>query len=288
MARKRRDIRRVLIVINSQKEDVKSVVDSISGFARSIGAETVPVDFTGTVSRQIVSGVDFAVSLGGDGTLLTCARLLAEREIPILAVNMGDFGFITEVSKNEVLETLEKFLNGEIGVSERLMLSVSVRRAGQEISAHQALNEAVIAIMGKSRMIRLKVFLSDTLVGRYRADGVMIATPTGSTAYSMAAGGPIVYPEMEAFILTPICPFSLSVRPTVIPATETLRVEVEEPQKAEIVLTVDGQETFPLIPRDSVLIRRATHKALIIRSDKRSFYEVLRSKLNWTGEPGNA
>ncbi len=288
MAPKRREIRRVLIVINSQKEDVKSVVDSISGFARSIGAETVPVDFTGTVSKEIVSGVDFAVSLGGDGTLLTCARLLAEREIPILAVNMGDFGFITEVSKNEVLETLEKFLSGEIGVSERLMLGVSVRRAGREIASYQALNEAVIAIMGKSRMIRLKVFLSDTLVGRYRADGVMIATPTGSTAYSMAAGGPIVYPEMEAFILTPICPFSLSIRPSVIPATETLRVEVEEPQKAEIVLTVDGQETFPLIPRDCVLIRRATHKALIIRSDKRSFYEVLRSKLNWTGEPNNA
>lgn len=288
MTGKRREIRRVLIVINSQREDVKSVLESISGFARGIGAETVPVDFTGTVSKKIVSGVDLAVSLGGDGTLLTCARLLAEREIPILAVNMGDFGFITEVSKNEVLETLEKFLEGDIGVSERLMLGVSVMRAGREIAAYQALNEAVIAVMGKSRMIRLRVFLSDTLVGRYRADGVLIATPTGSTAYSMAAGGPIVYPEMEAFVLTPICPFSLSIRPTVIPATEVLRVEVEEPQKAEIVLTVDGQETFPMVPRDSALIRRATHKALIIRSNKRGFYEVLRSKLHWTGEPGNA
>jgi NAD+ kinase len=165
------------------------------------------------------------------------------------------------------------------------MLEVSVHRKEKEIASYQALNEAVIAIMGKSRMIRLKVFLSDTLVGRYRADGVLIATPTGSTAYSLAAGGPIVYPEMEAFVLTPICPFSLSIRPTVIPATEVLRVEVEETQKAEIVLTVDGQETFPLMPRDGVLIRRAAHKALIVRSDKRSFYEVLRTKLNWTGEP---
>jgi NAD+ kinase len=285
MARKRREIHRVLIVINSRKEDVKNVVDSITEFARKLGAETIPVDFTGTVSKDIVSGVDFAVSLGGDGTLLTCARLLAEREIPILAVNMGDFGFITEVSKNEVLETLDKFLRGDIGVSERLMLDVSVRREAREVAAYQALNEAVIAVMGKSRMIRLKVFLSDTLVGRYRADGVLIATPTGSTAYSMAAGGPIVYPEMEAFILTPICPFSLSIRPTVVPATEALRVEVEEPQKAEIVLTVDGKENFPLLPRDQILVRRATHKALIVRSDKRSFYEVLRSKLNWTGEP---
>jgi NAD+ kinase len=285
MARKRREISRVLIVINSRKDDVKNVVDSITEYARTLGAETVPVDFTGTASRQVVSGVDFAVSLGGDGTLLTCARLLADKEIPILAVNMGDFGFITEVSKNEVLETMDKFLRGEIGVSERLMLDVSVLRAGKEAAVYQALNEAVIAVTGKSRMIRLKVFLSDTLVGRYRADGVMIATPTGSTAYSMAAGGPIVYPEMEAFILTPICPFSLSIRPTVIPAAEALRVEVEEHQKAEIVLTVDGQENFPLLPRDMVRVKRATHKALIVRSDKRSFYEVLRSKLNWTGEP---
>jgi NAD+ kinase len=285
MARKRREIRRVLIVINSRKEDVGSVVESITEFSRAIGAETVPVDFTGTVSKEIVSGADLAVSLGGDGTLLACARLLAEREIPILAVNMGDFGFITEVSKNEVLETLEKFLAGDIGISERLMLGVSVKREGREISCYQALNEAAIAVMGKSRMVRLRVFLSDTLVGRYRADGVMIATPTGSTAYSMAAGGPIVHPEMDAFLLTPICPFSLSIRPTVIPATEVLRVEVEEPQKADIALTVDGQENFSLMPRDEILVRRAAHKALIIRSDKRSFYDVLRTKLNWTGEP---
>jgi NAD+ kinase len=285
MATKQREIRKVLIVVNSRKDDVGSVVETISEFTRAKGGETILVDFTGTVSRQSVSDVDLAVSLGGDGTLLTCARLLAEKEIPILAVNMGDFGFITEVSKNELSETLEKFLSGEIGVSERLMLSVSVVRGDREVADFQGLNEAVIAIMGKSRMIRLKVFLSDTYVGRYRADGVIVATPTGSTAYSMAAGGPIVYPEMEAFVLTPICPFSLSNRPTVVPATEVLRVEVEEPQKAGIVLTVDGQETFTLAPRDGVLIRRAPHKALIIRSDKRSFYEVLRSKLNWAGEP---
>jgi NAD+ kinase len=134
-------------------------------------------------------------------------------------------------------------------------------------------------------MIRLKVFLSDTYVARYRADGVIIATPTGSTAYSMAAGGPIVYPEIEAFVLTPICPFSLSNRPTVVPASEILRVEVEEAQKADVVLTVDGQWTFALAPGDVVRVQKSRHKALIIRSDKRSFYEVLRSKLNWTGEP---
>ena len=138
-------------------------------------------------------------------------------EVPILAVNMGDFGFITEVSRSELDRHLEKYLDGRLWVSERLMLSVAVHRDGREIGAFLGLNEAVIGIKGISRMIRLKIFLSDTYMGRYRADGVIIATPTGSTAYSMAAGGPILHPEMEAFILTPICPFTLSNRPTVVP-----------------------------------------------------------------------
>jgi NAD+ kinase len=211
--------------------------------------------------------------------------MLAARAIPILAVNMGDFGFITEISRNELIDAWSKFLDGRLGISERLMLAVSVRREGGEIASFLGLNDAVLSTKGISRMIRLKVYLSDMYVGRYRADGVIVATPTGSTAYSMAAGGPILHPEMEAFILTPICPFTLSNRPTVVPASESLRVEVEERQKAEIALTIDGQETFLLHPLDSVHVGRAPRKALIVRSDKRSFYEVLRTKLNWSGEP---
>src|SRR5271157_1602849 len=213
------------------------------------------------------------------------ARMGTPRGVPILAVNMGDFGFITEVSKNELRDTWEKFLQGRLGVSQRLMLSVEVQRQGAATASFLGLNEAVIGIKGISRMIRLKIFMSDTYMGRYRADGVIVATPTGSTAYSMAAGGPILHPEMEAFILTPICPFTLSNRPTVVPANEILRVEVEEPQKAETVLTIDGQESFLLQPRDCILIRRAPFKARIVHTDRRSFYEVLRTKLNWAGEP---
>ncbi|MGO9308092.1 MAG: NAD(+)/NADH kinase [Spirochaetia bacterium] len=220
-----------------------------------------------------------------DGKLGTQSAYLAPREVPILAVNMGDFGFITEVSKSELTDTWEKLVQGKLGVSERLMLSVEVQRQGAPSGSFLGLNEAVIGIRGISRMIRLKIFMSDTYMGRYRADGVIVATPTGSTAYSMAAGGPILHPEMEAFILTPICPFTLSNRPTVVPANEILRVEVEEPQKTEAVLTIDGQESFLLQPRDCILIRRAPFKARIVHTDRRSFYEVLRTKLNWAGEP---
>jgi NAD+ kinase len=285
MPGKQHDIRKVLLVINSRKDDVQSVVRSIMEVTEGRGIETVSLDFPNHASPENLSGVDLAISLGGDGTLLSCARMLAPRNVPILAVNMGDFGFITEVSKSEFRETWDKLMEGRLGVSERLMLSVEVQRQGTAAASFLGLNEAVIGIKGISRMIRLKIFMSDTYMGRYRADGVIVATPTGSTAYSMAAGGPILHPEMEAFILTPICPFTLSNRPTVVPANEILRVEVEEPQKVEAVLTIDGQESFLLQPRDCILIRRAPFKARIVHTDRRSFYEVLRTKLNWAGEP---
>jgi NAD+ kinase len=285
MSGKQREIRKVLTVINSRRDDVQSVVRSITEFTAARRIETAFMDFSNHASPQCMEGVDLAIALGGDGTLLSCARMFADRGVPILAANMGDFGFITEVSNSELIGTLEKFVAGGLGVSERLMLSVEVRREGSAVASFNGLNDAVVGITGISRLIRLKIFLSDAYMGRYRADGVIVATPTGSTAYSMAAGGPILHPEMEAFILTPICPFTLSNRPTVVPATEVLRVEVEEPQKVGAVLTMDGQVSFPLLPRDSILIRRAAKKALIVRTDLRTFYDVLRTKLNWTGEP---
>ena len=285
MAGKRREIRKVLTVVNSQKSDVASVVRTIEDFSRARGITVASLDYSDHPPKEKLADVDLAISLGGDGTLLSCARMLASLGVPILAVNIGDFGFITEVSRHELVETWEKLLAGQLGISERLMLAVSVRRGDAELASFVGLNETVIGIKGISRLIRLKIYLSDTYMARYRADGLIVATPTGSTAYSMAAGGPILHPEMEAFILTPICPFTLSNRPTVVPATEILRVEVEESQKVDVVLTVDGQISFPLLPKDCIMIRRAPHKARIVHTDRRGFYDVLRAKLNWTGEP---
>jgi NAD+ kinase len=285
MPGKQRELRRVLIVINSRKEHVTTVVDAVESFVRQRGGETVRMDFTERSPVAALDGLDLAVSLGGDGTLLSCARLVAERGVPILAVNLGDVGFITEVTRDELTPALEDFLAGTATFSERLMLAVSVLRGAAEVASFTGLNDAVVSTMGISRMIRLKVQLSSTPVGRYRADGVIVATPTGSTAYSMAAGGPIVYPEMEAFILTPICPFTLGNRPTVVPASERLEIEVEGAQKTGVALTVDGQETVSLQTGDRIVVRRASRKALILRSRRRGFYEVLRTKLHWAGEP---
>jgi NAD+ kinase len=153
------------------------------------------------------------------------------------------------------------------------------------LQSFRGLNDAVVRAGDFARVIALRVHLSHTYVARYRADGLIVATPTGSTAYSMSAGGPILHPEMDAFVLNPICPFTLSNRPIVIPADETFELEVEETQRTQIVLVVDGQEVFDLQPKDRVVFCKSDKHSLIIQSDKRNFYEVLRSKLNWAEEP---
>jgi NAD+ kinase len=278
-------IRGVVIFVNSLRDEVKELLRDMQAYfePRGIAVEVIPVD--GVEKPSIPARTDLGITLGGDGTLLYGARSLAGCGVPLLAVNLGDFGFITEVSRQEWVDALEKYLNGALGVSKRIMFDAVVQRDGQMLKSFSGLNDAVVRAGDFARIITLRIHLSRTYVARYRADGVIVATPTGSTAYSMSAGGPILHPEMDAFILNPICPFTLSNRPIVVPAGETFEIEIEEKQRTRIVLVIDGQESFQLQSRDRVLFRRSDKVSLIILSDKRNFYEVLRSKLNWGGEP---
>jgi NAD+ kinase len=200
-------------------------------------------------------------------------------------VNLGDFGFITEISSSEWADVLTNYLEGRLGVSRRVMFDAELRRGEKTLQSFSGLNDAVVRAGDFARIIALRVHLADTYVARYRADGLIVATPTGSTAYSMSAGGPILHPEMDAFILNPICPFTLSNRPIVIPGDEICILEVEATQRTKIVLVIDGHEVCNLNPKDRVFFSRSAKHTLIIQSDKRNFYEVLRSKLNWAGEP---
>lgn len=277
-------IRGVLIAVNEFKQEAQEALAEARSFFSARGV-AVKVAAVGSQSRPDLRGMDLAVSFGGDGTLLYCARLLAGKNIPILAVNLGDFGFITEISKHEWKEALGKFLAGRLEISRRIMLAAQVRRRGATAAEFMSLNDAVVRTSGTPKIIRLQVFVSGTYIGRYRADGVIVATPTGSTAYSMSAGGPILHPEMAALILIPICPFTLSNRPIVIPYDEQVEIVIEEKQRTDLFLTVDGQESFLLLPGDRVVLGKTAEEALIIQSDQRNFYEVLRSKLNWAGEP---
>lgn len=281
-----RQIRSVLLIVNMLKKDAQPMVDTVS---RYLSARNIKVDVFGFKGKaaepEIKEKYDLAVSLGGDGTVLFSSRVVASEKIPILAVNLGNFGFITEVSMDEWQEVLEGYLEGKLGEDRRLILEACIVRRGKNIGVYRGMNDAVISSAGLSKIVKLSVSLDETPVGRYRADGIIVSTPTGSTAYSAAAGGPILHPEMEAMIINPICPFTLSHRPFVIPGNEVINIELEEEQRTEVIITVDGQQMVKLEPLDLICIRRAEDMVRLVRSDKRSFYEVLRTKLNWSGGP---
>jgi len=278
-------IRKISVIVNPLKDDARAMLLELESYFNSKGIELDVQATDEELQPANLQGVDLAISLGGDGTLLYCARACLSESIPILAVNLGKFGFITEIISTEWIQAYEQFVDGKLGISKRIMIMAKVVRRRKTIVELMGLNDAVIGSVGVSRLMELNLFLAGSYVGRYRADGVIVSTPTGSTAYSMGAGGPILHPEMEAFILNPICPFTLSNRPLVVPAEEVIELELERAERTEAVLTVDGQQPFHLSTGDRIRFEKPPQKSLIIRSDRRNFYEILRSKLNWSGEP---
>ena len=278
-------IRHVLVIANKEKPHADSLAEEVRLYLEQQGIDVVVFRYSGNAAQPILEDYDLAISLGGDGTVLFASRVLSSRSIPILPVNLGDFGFITEVSHEEWKEAFEQYRSGVIESEKRLLISVSHMRDGREIGKYIGLNDAVISSAGISKIIRLSVRLSETFVARYRADGIIVATPTGSTAYSAAAGGPILHPGMEAMIINPVSPFTLSHRPLVVPASEQIDIEIDQYQRTTLILTVDGQAEIPVRPLDRIAVRASNERAQILRSEKRTFYDVLRSKLNWSGGP---
>jgi NAD+ kinase len=233
--------------------------------------------------RALASEVDMALVLGGDGTLIGMADCIAEAGsgIPILGVNFGSLGFLTEVTLPELYRSLEHALNGRAYIEERMMLRTTTTNRGDVLTHSIALNDAVITKTARSRMIDLSVYVADEFVTRVRADGLIIATPTGSTAYNLSAGGPIVQPNVDAMIITPIAPHTLTNRPIVIPGNSTVRVQPTMDARDEIVFTLDGQSAFPVHPGDEISVSRAAKPLRLIHPTTRSYFEVLRTKLKW-------
>jgi NAD+ kinase len=224
--------------------------------------------------------LDLLIVLGGDGTLLSVIRQVGENEVPILGVNLGGLGFLTEITRDELLSVLKKVLNGEFRTHNRVVLSASVIRKGEEVKAFRALNDAVINKGALARIIYLRMTINGEYVATYRADGLILSTPTGSTAYSLSAGGPIVYPSMKTIIVTPICPHTLTNRPIIIPDSVVVRATLES-ESEEVFLTLDGQVGFPLERGDTVEVKRAPGRVLLIESPNKGYFEVLRTKLKW-------
>lgn len=233
------------------------------------------------ISREAI-GVkrpDFALVLGGDGTLLSAARAVGHEGVPILAVNLGSLGFLTEVPLNEMYETLEAVDAGICPTEQRSVLDCSLIREGECLAHHFALNDVVVNKNAIARLVYFDLLIDGVFVFNYKADGVIIATPTGSTAYSLAAGGPILMPSVTSFVVTPVCPHSLTHRPLVV--TDQAQIELlVETGGEEAFLSIDGQVGAPVKHNDRVLCRRAGHTVKLLRTRK-TFFEVLRNKLKW-------
>jgi NAD+ kinase len=285
-------IRRVGVVLRRRSADLPGAVARLGDICALHGVEVVFVERDVSEAPPdparaalLHEQVDLVVALGGDGTLLRAARLVAEREIPIFGVNLGQLGFLTNTAEAELEEGLARVLAGEGILDRRFTLHAQVVAAGRpKGEAYHALNDVVVHRPTASRVtpVHLAVRAGDVIdeIGSFSADGVILATPTGSTAYSLAAGGPIIVPEVECIVVTPICPHSLSVRPLVLPARNTINIRPLDPSH-ELQLTVDGRVARSLDPRDEVVVRRGEHDVALVRLPGQTFFGTMRRKLNW-------
>jgi NAD+ kinase len=243
---------------------------------------TDPMPASVNVANMIDLGgkIDLMVVLGGDGTLLAAARALYPNQVPILGVNFGGLGFLTEATIDELYEALERTLRGDYTLEQRMVLKLSVIGAnGTPRETVYGLNDAVLHEM-QARLVRINMAIGKVKVGSFKADGLIISTPTGSTGYSLSAGGPVLEPLLDAFVVTPICPHSLAIRPLICSATETIEVDWHL-QDGDTTVVVDGQVYLPVEQNESIAVSRADHCSCFVQLRKRSFWSILREKLKW-------
>jgi NAD+ kinase len=280
--------RRIGVVGHSNYAILRETLARLQAFAGREGVslyfEEALREYTGdgeVLSPDRCAELDLLITLGGDGTLLRGARLVVTAGVPVLGINLGHLGFLTSAPRDEVESALSHWLAGEFSIDERLVLAVhAVHEDGRAGRTHLALNDAVLHKTGAARVIRLSMRAMHDVVGSYSADGIILSTPTGSTAYSLSAGGPIVSPAVDCIIATPICPHTLGVRPLVLPADETVTIEVLSPTE-ELILTIDGQEHERLVPGQKVVARRAERPVRLVRFPGQTFFATLRRKLRW-------
>jgi len=235
---------------------------------------------SGYPGQAIPPQVDMVIVLGGDGTLLSVARLVGDLRTPILGVNLGSLGFLTEITRPELFPILEQVVKGDFMVSERMRLLAVIRRQGKDVARYRVLNDVVINKGALARIIDMETWVDDDYLTTFKADGLIVSTPTGSTGYNLAAGGPIIYPGNHCHVISPICPHTLTNRPLVVSDEATIRIAVKS-QDQDVVFTADGQEGMPLQCGDIVELRKSNHCTLLIKSPSKDYFQVLRTKLRW-------
>ena len=280
----KRIVKKVVVLANFSKPNVDTVSSRIRAFLSEMGIECEVLKLSSTIEdlQLKVPECDLVMSLGGDGTVLTCAALMKGREVPILAVNMGTFGYIAETPVDEIRRVFGEFVEGKTDILSRMMLDVSVNRDGKAVFGSSSLNDVTVSAISHAKVAKIDLFVNDILAAKLRGDGIIIATPTGSTAYSLAAGGPILDASLDAIIINPICPFTMSIRPLVVNKESKIRLVMPK-QNTDVSLTCDGHEVFSLKQGDEILVSQGKSRALFVENQRRKFIEVLRDKLVWAG-----
>ena len=230
--------------------------------------------------HELAASADLMLVLGGDGTMIATARMIGDREVPVLGINYGGLGYLAEFRIEELYHALESILSGNFRLDKRVMLDIELRRGDASVTRNRVLNDVVINKSALARIIEIEAYLNSQFVNSFRADGLIVSTPTGSTAYNLSAGGPVIFPSMNAVVITPICPFTLSNRPIVVPDDAEIELLLKT-DKEEVALTLDGQVGFPLEVADRVVIRKSRTAFNLIQPMNRNYFDVLRDKLRW-------
>lgn len=280
-------MKKIGIICKPGRSEPHEILKELLPWLRRRGYETfvdseaaAALNVQGYTRAGIAAAVDAVLVLGGDGTMLGVSRLVAEKGIPILGINLGSMGFITEVNREEIYEAVDTMLSGTCSVEERLMLSGVIIRDGERIAEYTVLNDVVINKGALARIVDLDAFINGIYVTTFKADGLIISTPTGSTAYSLSAGGPILYPSLESILLTPICSHTLTNRPIVLPDNFTIQV-ILRTLSEDVYLTLDGQVGFSLRKDDVIEINKSPYKTRLFIPCERDYFNLLRTKLKW-------
>lgn len=280
-------MKKIGIICKSGKKEPYEVVNEIAPYLTEKGYEVFPDDETaeglnikGYSRGEIADIAEAVIVFGGDGTMLSVARLVAQKDIPILGVNLGGLGFITEVNLGEVKDAVEKMLDGKCAVEERLMLNVHIHRLGEKLSDYIVLNDVVINKGALARIIDLETFIDHRYVTTFKADGLIVSTPTGSTAYNLSAGGPIIYPTLKAVVITPICPHTLTNRPIVLRDKSFMEIILQSEQE-DVFLTLDGQVGVSLRKGDRIEIKQSKYKTKLLIPCEKDYFKILRAKMKW-------
>jgi NAD+ kinase len=276
------------IFVKRHHQDAVRVAAQVADWLRDRGIEVLADEALAAAvpaakscpAEAIPDAADLLIVLGGDGTLLSVSRLVGDRCTPILGINLGSLGFLTEITRDEIIPVLEQLVAGELTVSERLRLDVIIRRGGTEVARYRVLNDLVINKGALARIIDMEAWVDDTYLTTFKADGLIVATPTGSTAYNLAAGGPIISPALHCLVISPICPHMLTNRPIIVSDEAVIRIEVKF-QNEEVAMTADGQIGMPLQGGDVVEIRRSPHPTMLVLSPTKDYFQILRTKLKW-------